>query len=81
MKVFEILNFNKEILNRIQNAGIRLDDFRYIDLYNEYKTMKIQGEKIIYIVTVLSDRYDVSERKVYDLVKRFNSNCKLFAVQ
>ena len=80
MTVFEILNFNRELLGRIQNAGIRLDDCRYIDLYDEYKTMQRQGDKITYIVTVLSGKYDISERKVYDLVKRFESNCKLFAV-
>jgi hypothetical protein len=81
MTVFEILNFNRELLNRIQNAGIRLDDCRYIDLYNEYDTMLRQGEKTTYIVTVLSGKYAVSERKVYDLVKRFKSNCKPLAVQ
>lgn len=81
MKIIEILNFNRELLSRIQNAGIRLDDCRYIELYDEYKTMQSQGNKITYIVTVLSGKYEVSERKVYDLVKRFESNCKLFAVQ
>ncbi|MDR1984748.1 MAG: hypothetical protein LBQ28_07995 [Prevotellaceae bacterium] len=80
MKVIEILNFNKELLNRIQNAGIRLGDCRYIELYDEYKNRQRQGEKITYIVTVLADKYGISERKVYDLVKRFESNCKLFAV-
>jgi hypothetical protein len=80
MKVIEILNFNRELLNRMYSVGIRLEDCRYIDLYDEYQTMQVQGEKITYIVTFLSDKYSISERKVYDLVKRFNSNCKLFAV-
>ena len=77
MKVIEILNFNKELLNRIRSVGIRLDDCQYIDMYNEYQTLQTQGEKITYVVTVLSEKYSISERKVYDLVKRFNSNCKL----
>ena len=80
MKVIEILNFNKELLNRIRGIGIRLSDCRYIDLYNEYQTLQMQGEKITYIVAVLSEKYSISERKVYDLVKRFNSNCKSFTV-
>ncbi|WP_370867012.1 hypothetical protein [Butyricimonas paravirosa] len=33
MKVIEILNFNRELLKRLQAAGIRLEDARYIDLY------------------------------------------------
>ena len=30
MKVIEILNFNRELLKRLQAAGIRLEDARYI---------------------------------------------------
>ena len=36
MKVIEILNFNRELLKRLQAAGIRLEDARYIDLYADY---------------------------------------------
>lgn len=36
MKVFEILNFNREPLKRLQQAGIRIEDVEYIDLYNDY---------------------------------------------
>ena len=38
------------------------------------------GEKVTYIVTVLSERYHVSERKVYSLVKRFGQHCTVGAV-
>jgi hypothetical protein len=81
MKVIEVLNFNKELLNKIRSTGIRLDDCRYIDLYGEYQTLYIQGEKMTYIATFLSEKYGISERKFYSLVKRFNSNCKSLAVQ
>ena len=30
MKVIEILNFNRELLKRLQAAGIRLEDARYM---------------------------------------------------
>jgi len=80
MKIIEILNFNKELLNKMDDAGIRLDDYLYVDLYNEYQTMKKQGEKVTYIVAILSDKYGISERKVYGLVKRLNSHCKIHAV-
>lgn len=80
MKVFELVNFNRELLKRLQEAGIRLDDARYIDLYSDYVSMIGHGEKVVYIVAVLSEKYEVSERKIYDLVKRFQSDCKPFAV-
>lgn len=80
MKIIEILKFNRELLKRLQTAGIRLEDTRYIDLYGEYKTMLDRGEKVSYTVAVLADKYSVSERKVYSLIKRFQSDCKPIAV-
>lgn len=80
MKVIDILNFNRELLKKLQDAGIRLEDYRYVDLYSDYTRMLERGGKVPYIVAVLSDRYSVSERKVYDLIKRFQSDCKTFAV-
>lgn len=56
MKVFEILNFNREPLKRLQQAGIRIEDVEYIDLYNDYRVMLGGGEKVSYIVATLADR-------------------------
>lgn len=80
MKVIELLNFNRELLKKLQVAGIRLEDTMYIDLYADYTGLLNQGEKVSYIVAVLSEKYSVSERKVYILIKRFQSDCKGFAV-
>lgn len=79
MKVIEILNFNRELLKRLQAVGIRLEDARYIDLYADTRLLD-HGEKVSYAVAVLSEKYSVSERKVYALVKRFQSDCKTLAV-
>ena len=55
--------------------GIRPDDVQYIELYNEYNKLQTNGEKVSYIVATLSLRYGISERKVYDLIKRFKTDC------
>lgn len=80
MKVIEILNLNKELLKIFRKVGIRLEDVQYIDLYNEYRELQSKGNKVSYIVAVLADRYGISERKVYSLIKRFQSDCNLLAV-
>ena len=77
MKVFETLNFNRDPLKRLQQAGIRIDDVDYIDLYNDYRVMLGGGEKVSYIVATLADRYHVSERKVYTLIKRYGQECNV----
>ena len=57
-----------------------MDDVQYIDLFNEYLALVTQGEKVSYIVATLADKYTISERKVYDLIRRFKSDCNLSAV-
>lgn len=59
--------------------GIRPDDVQYIELY-KYNKLHTNGEKVSYIVATLSLRYGISERKVYDLIRRFKTDCNLCAV-
>ncbi len=80
MTVFEILNFNKELINRLSKIGFKADDCRYIDLYSEFEQMRGNGEKVTYIVSLLSEKYEVSERKIYDVIKRFGKHCTSHAV-
>ena len=80
MTLFEILNFNKELLNRLVSLGFKTDDCRYIELYADYRRMLNMGDKVTYIVSALSDRYKVSERKVYNIIKKFETNCTAGAV-
>lgn len=80
MTLYEVLAINKEMINRLQKYGVKPDDCRYIDLYRDYLQLRDDGEKVTYIVSLLSERYHVSERKVYSLVKRFGQHCSIGAV-
>ena len=80
MKIVEIVKINRELLKNLHTAGVRIEDAEYIDLYADYRRLLDEGEKVSYIVAVLSDKYAMSKRKVYGLVKHFQSDCKLFAV-
>lgn len=79
MKVIEILKLNRELLNICRTVGIRMDDVRYIELYNDYNRLLADGEKTSYIVAALAEKYGVCERKVYDLIRRFKADCNLLA--
>lgn len=80
MKIIEVLKFNRELIKKLKIAGIRLEDEEFVDLYTDYTTLLNRGEKVSYIVALLSERYAVSERKVYMLIKRFKSDCRPLAV-
>jgi predicted transcriptional regulator len=84
MKIYELVDFNRELLERIHRAGIRPDDYKYADLYAEYRALVASGEKVTYTVAALSARYGVSERQVYNLIDKFNreiSYCNPVAVE
>lgn len=80
MTIFEILKFNRELLNRLRQSGIRLEDADYIDLFADFNRMVAEGNKVTYIVAHLASRFHVSERKVYSLVKHFQTDCNPGAV-
>ena len=75
-----MINFSREMLTKLRAAGVRLDDVRYVDLYADYTSMRRDECKVSYIVAVLAERYGVSERKVYSVLKRFGSDCTGLAV-
>lgn len=80
MTIYEVLKFIGEPLERLTNAGIKTGDYKYIALYEDYRKALKTGEKVGYIVAVLAERYGVSERTIYDVVKRFGQDCKPFSV-
>ena len=76
MTRYEILSFNKELLRRLSCIGVKTEDFRYVDLFEDYSRMRKAGNKTTYIVAVLSDKYAVSERKVYNVIRHLSEDCK-----
>lgn len=80
MTIFEILKFNRELLERLLKMGVRLEDTRDIDLFGEFNDMVVAGEKVSYAVAVLADKYGISERKVYALLRHFRNDCNPGAV-
>ena len=80
MTIFEILKFNRELLERLRRAGIRLEDAGYVDLFADFTRMVAEGEKVTYAVARLAADYHVSERTVYSLVRRFQCDYSTDAV-
>lgn len=80
MTIYEILSFNKELLQRLTESGIRTEDYRYVDLFRDFTEMVQEGNKTTYAVAILSEKYAMSERKVYNVLRRLRTDCKGRAV-
>lgn len=80
MTIFEILKFNRELLTRLRQSGIRLEDADYVDLFVDFHNMVAGGDKVSYAVACMAQRFGISERKVYTIIKRFKAECNQGAV-
>ena len=49
MKLYEVISFKRELLRRLSSVGSRLDDCKYIDLYEDYRKLREGGGKMTYI--------------------------------
>lgn len=76
MKVIEILKLGREILKTMSESGIKLDDYKYADMLQEYEKMRSDGEKYWYVIKCLSDRYNVSESKAIRIIRRLSKEVK-----
>ena len=81
MTVYEVVSLNRELLNRLHEFGIKLDDYKWLDLYNDYLSMKEHGDKTSYIVAALSHKYEICERQVFKVVNKMGRNCQKHAVE
>ena len=76
MKAYVLLLINKSILEKMNRASLRIEDLKYIEMYQEYERL-CKEYKATYVVCSLADKYNVSERTVYRLVDRFSKEIKL----
>lgn len=79
MKVIELLKIDQKVLELLQECCIKVDDVRYVGIYDEFGRMVRGGAKVTYAVACLSERYGISERKVYYLLKKFSRDCNVCA--
>ncbi|MBR1654842.1 MAG: hypothetical protein IJ698_00265 [Prevotella sp.] len=74
MKKVEIIQLTKELLKKLHDVGIKVTDYEYLQLFEDYEIMRAAGEKMTYIVAILC------ERKVYKLLRYYQEDCHFGAV-
>lgn len=76
MTIYEALKLSGYMIEQMERAGVRPSDHKYVRLFEDYQRARKRGEKVCYIVAVLAERYNVSQRNIYGIVKRLGSDCK-----
>ena len=81
MKIAEILILGGEIMKTLHESGVKMHDYKYIELYKDYLKMRSRGEKMTVIALMLAEKYECSERFVYKVLRRLDKDCTVGAVE
>ena len=73
MFAVDLIKISRVTLELLSKSDIRIDDWRYLELYDRYKSMIEEGNKVSYVVALLSEEYGISEASVYRVIKRLGS--------
>lgn len=60
----------------MKQMGIRMDDYKYCDLYRDYDEMSRQEPNRKVVILTLAQRYGISDRHVYNIVKHMETPVK-----
>lgn len=77
MTRYEILKVNEPLFQLLKDKNIDPKDIQYIPMVEEFRKMKAKRHKVAYIVCHLSTKYDLTERAIYKIVKRFGERIKV----
>jgi hypothetical protein len=76
MKVVEFLKIGRELLKLMSSFDLKCSDYKYIELYDEYMKMRVENEKVDYILCFLSSKYSLSESTIKRIIKRLSKEFK-----
>lgn len=77
MTRLDLVITNQSLLKTMVENSISPKDIEYIDMLQEYRKMRIKQHKVIYIVSYLAKKYEMTERSVYSIVKKMSGRVKM----
>lgn len=77
MTRYEIIKLNEQLFRLLNDNGIDTKDLNYLPMVEEFRKMKSKKHKVNYIVVYLSNKYGITERGIYKIVKRFGERVKV----
>jgi hypothetical protein len=69
----DLVEFNKELFQKLKQAGVRLEDYKYCDLYRDYIQMSEAGQNRKVVILTLAQRYGFTDRQVYNIINHLKS--------
>lgn len=71
MKAVKILNIGAELLKMMSICDLKVEDYKYLEMYSEYVKARNACVKYNAVIYDLSIRYKMSESTVKRVIRRF----------
>lgn len=75
MKVVELLKLGAETLKMMSRNGIFVDDWKYIDAYEDFRRMRELGVKYNVAIKEVANDLHVTKRTLQRAFKRLSKEC------
>ena len=72
MTNYELLAMNRSMVEVLLANHININDVQNLQIYEQFIEMKQQGHKVSYITVFLADKYEMTDRGIYKIIKRLS---------
>lgn len=76
MTEYDLLKCAESVCKVMAENGIKPEDVRYLQMYEDWKRLRSEGHKVRYISYYLSEQYGVGEATIFRIAKRFEKVLK-----
>lgn len=73
----DLVKFCREIMKRLSKNDIRIDDYRHVEMCDDYKQLVDNGHKKEYVIAVLQEKYRISESTIRRVINRLQRPVKM----
>lgn len=70
MTNYQLLCMNESLMRVLADNRINVNDVRNLEIYKQFEEMKSAGHKVSWIAVFLADKYGMTDRGIYKIVKR-----------
>lgn len=77
MTKYELFKTHERLFAIMLENKINLNDLHYLSIYEKFLEMKSKGHKVGYIVVHLAAENNMTERGIYKIIGRFDSDIKV----
>lgn len=76
MEIAKFIVIGQELLKLLSENDVRIGDWKYVKLYEEYRNMWNNGFKYRYAVAHLAATHNMSRAKVERIIRRLSKDVK-----